>query len=134
MIRGGGVPVGESEEYMELVDLMPTLLHYSDLPAEEKIDGQLPKVFGGDKERKFTYTEAIHPNQTYKVLITDDEHTLCFENGSPILNDGLVDLGDYTVQLINKETGCYESDEFPEKVNEYEDIIWNHIKRHIKLV
>lgn len=134
MIRGGGVPVGESEEYMELVDLMPTLLHYSDLPAEEKIDGQLPKVFGGDKERKFTYTEAIHPNQTYKVLITDDEHTLCFENGSPILNDGLVDLGDYTVQLINKETGCDESDEFPEKVNEYEDIIWNHIKRHIKLV
>ncbi|ASR48224.1 hypothetical protein B4V02_16720 [Paenibacillus kribbensis] len=131
MIRGGDVPVGESDEFMELIDILPTLLHYSDLSAPEDIDGHLPACLGGEESRKFAFTEAIHPNQTYKAAITDEIHIFRFENGTPIQNDGLVDLSEYKVQLINKETGSSETDVFPDKADHYEEVIWKHIRKHI---
>lgn len=131
MIRGGDVPVGESDEFMELIDILPTLLHYSDLPAPEDIDGHLPACLGGEEARKFSFTEAIHPNQTYKAAITDETHIFRFENGQPIQNDGLVDLNEYKVQLINKETSSNETDVFPDKVDHYEEVVWKHIRKHI---
>ncbi|MEK4457882.1 sulfatase-like hydrolase/transferase [Paenibacillus sp. FSL R10-2748] len=131
MIRGGDVPVGESDEFMELIDILPTLLHYSDLSAPEDIDGHLPASLGGEEARKFAFTEAIHPNQTYKAAITDETHIFRFENGQPIQNDGLVDLNEYKVQLINKETSSNETDVFPDKVDHYEEVVWKHIRKHI---
>ncbi|MEC0233807.1 sulfatase-like hydrolase/transferase [Paenibacillus kribbensis] len=131
MIRGGDVPVGESDEFMELIDILPTLLHYSDLSAPEDIDGHLPACLGGEESRKFAFTEAIHPNQTYKAAITDEIHIFKFENGTPIQNDGLVDLNEYKIQLINKETGSNETDVFPDKADHYEEVVWEHIRKHI---
>lgn len=132
MIKGGSTPVGTSDELISTIDILPTLLHLANLPAATDIDGQLPVVFGGDTARTFTYTEAIHPNQTYKAALTDDTHHIYFENGTPIQNDGLVDLNQYTLKLINKVTGADETESLPDRTDYYEQIIWEHIQSNSK--
>ncbi|OWR27604.1 hypothetical protein CDO73_21860 [Saccharibacillus sp. O23] len=122
-----------SDELIELTDLLPILLNKSGLSVPSDIDGQLPKGLGGTKEREYVLTEAIHPNQTYKAVISDHEYIFQFENGSPILNDGLINLDTYSVQLFNKATGKDETAALVEKVQIYEKRIWEHIKPWLKL-
>lgn len=132
MIKGGSTPVGTSNELMATIDILPTLLHLAQLPAATEIDGQLPVIFGGDSARTFTYTEAIHPNQTYKAALTDDTHHVYFENGTAIQNDGLIDLNQYTLRLINKVTGEDETEVLADRADYYEQIIWEHVQSNAK--
>lgn len=132
MIKGGSTPVGTSNELMATIDILPTLLHLAQLPAATEIDGQLPVIFGGDSARTFTYTEAIHPNQTYKAALTDDTHHVYFENGTAIQNDGLIDLNQYTLRLINKVTGEDETEALADRADYYEQIIWEHVQSNAK--
>lgn len=131
MMYGKGIEQKESSEYVEIVDIMPTLLNICDIHFDTKeIDGNIIYDFGG-KKRNFVTTEAFHPNQTFKVVITDNEHIFHFETVDLVNNNGFVDLEKYYVKLINKITQKDEVANNQEKVNKYVNYI---ITRSLKVL
>jgi len=132
MIKGVTNTGSTIDEFIETIDFLPSLLHWAELPAATGIDGKLPAAFGGEQARKFAYTEAIHPQQTYKAALTDETHYIYFENEEVIKQDGMIDLNNYSLQLINRLSGEDETDILPDQANYYEEVIWNHIKAYSK--
>lgn len=135
MISGKNVPHVVSDEIIEAVDILPIMLNLCGIHMEtaEEIDGQLPVCFGGNEERVFAYTEAIHPDQTYKAVITDKDHIFRFETIENVGNDGSVSLEDYTVALLNKWTKDDETSLYDHKVRQYEEVVYEHIKNRMRV-
>lgn len=133
LIRGSGVKDGYCNEIVEAVDVFPTMLKLCNIDQVENIDGKVPKYFGGDDERKFSYTESIYPNKTYKALLDDNKHKFVFETKESCDNDGRVDIIDSTIKLTNKTTGAEEQDLYKDKIEQYTKVVLDHIKENIKI-
>ncbi|WP_060205288.1 sulfatase-like hydrolase/transferase [Sporosarcina koreensis] len=132
MIKGKYVPNTHSNEIIELVDLLPILLKVSDLKLTDQIDGELPKIFGGNKEKEYALTQLLHPNQTYKARIEDETYVFRFETKEKVQFDLTFEVDEYEVSLINKETGEETSSTQSDIVDKYEEVIFQHIKDFIK--
>lgn len=129
LIKGRGVPNIEVNEFVENVDVFPTILSLADIKFdEEQIDGRIPKDFGGDYERNYVYYESIFPEKTFKAIIKDKEHKFIFETEKNVLDDGRVKIGNFEVKLINLLNGQDESDKFKEKVDNYVEVVLTNIK------
>ncbi|QZY54326.1 sulfatase-like hydrolase/transferase [Crassaminicella profunda] len=134
IIKGNGVPSGVVDEYIETVDIYPTILKLANIDNPIKnMDGNLPKHFGGEKEREYAYTESIYPNKTYKAVINDREHSFNFETTDNVENDGRFPVTNPKMQLINKKTGKDEKDIYIDKVDYYKSVVFNHVKEYIKI-
>ena len=104
MLRGINDKKGFSEELIENVDLLPTLLSFSNIPYEKKkIDGNLPSTLGG-KERKFIFSESIYPNQSYKATLKDKTHELYIESVDKTTDSGGYSLNKAKYSLYDKDT------------------------------
>ena len=88
MLRGGGVPKGDFDEYVQLMDLAPVVLHFAGLPALEDIDARLPECFGGGAAREFAITECIYPGEPYHLGIKSREYELYMESGGAVDRNG----------------------------------------------
>lgn len=130
MMRGRNVPNMNSEELMSNVDILPTLLNLCGLSCDQVIDGRLLKDFGGE-EREYAITESIFPGQTYKLAINDRDHLFGLETKEFTRYDGLIPIQDYQVWLKNKLTGEDETEKYPDKVEHYTEIAFEHIKEWI---
>jgi len=133
MIKGKGVPSGYCDEIMEAIDIYPTLLKLCDIDYYEELDGRLPKYFGGESQKEFAYTESIFPEKPYIAAINDKEHTFIFESKDIADKDGRFNISNYSIKLINKETGVNEIDRYNNKVAKYLYVVFNHIKEYIKI-
>lgn len=133
LIRGAGVNQGYCNETIEAVDVFPTMLKLCNIKQHENVDGQVPRYFGGDKERKFAYTESIYPKKTYKALINDSKHRFVFETKEPCDNDGRVSIIGSSIKLINSETEEDEQNLYRDKVEEYTKVVLEHIREYIKI-
>ena len=61
-------------EYTENVDIYSTILFDSNIKTENKnIDSNLPEILGGRKKRKFSFSQSIYPNQTYKAAFRSEK-------------------------------------------------------------
>ncbi len=129
MMYGKGVPELESETFTENIDVMPTLLKLCGIEEEDAhIDGQVMSDFGG-KERSCAFTEAWHPEQTYKASITDASHIFRFETIDEVNNNGFFDLEKVNVELLNQEHLKDEAGLFEEKVELYTKRVVEHMLR-----
>ncbi|WP_337103601.1 sulfatase-like hydrolase/transferase [Paenibacillus sp. YIM B09110] len=133
MVRGHGVMPLVSDEIIESIDILPIILDVCGLAIPEDIDGKLPKCFGGEQERNFAVTHVIHPNQSYRVAISDSLHQFQLETKANVGTDLSINLDSYTITLTNKQTGEEEADAYCEKVSLYEKHIFEQIKDFIKL-
>lgn len=132
MLRGRGVPQIVSNELIENVDILPTLLEHAGLKIEEAaIDGRIPKTLGGKKEKEYVYSESIYPGKTYKAIIRDNKYTFIFETEGNVQQDGRVELGDYKVRLENTSTNTDVTNENFNKVERYINIVMEHVKEMI---
>ena len=131
MFRGKNISKGICDELIEGIDLLPILLRESDVNYEDNRDSNLPKYFGGAKEREYTYTESIFPGSTYKVAINDKKHEFVFETEGIVGQDGRFTVGDYKCTLLNKSNGREESKEYSDKIKDFLMIIFDHIKQNI---
>nr|WP_253944692.1 sulfatase-like hydrolase/transferase [Paenibacillus sp. NEAU-GSW1] len=132
MIKGKGIPSLMSDETIESIDILPIMLHQCGIKIPDNIDGKLPKCFGGESERQFAFTQIIHPNQTYKVAISDDQHNFQFETEKKVGNDLTVCFENYTMMLLDKHTNRDEKDVYVEKLKFYEKVVFEHIKEFIR--
>lgn len=132
MMRGKNVPIEESDELIETVDILPSILKYCELEPAKSIDGQLPKVFGGEQERNYTFTQIIHPDQSYKVLINEKGLSYFLETKHPVLADLTVFLDGYQSYIIDKKSGIDVTDQHVDKLNKYDEIVFNQIKNMLR--
>lgn len=128
MIKGNGVPNVITDELIETVDILPAILKLCDIPLPDGIDGRVPAALGGAKERDYAITHLIHPNQTYKAVVTDKRHDFHLETHEGVNNELLVPIGAFRTSLIDRETGLDVSESFPEKTSACEEIVLHQIK------
>ena len=131
MLRGGGVPAGISEEYINHIDYLPILTKLAGIDADfSQYDCVLPRTFGGPG-RDYVYTESIYQGQTYKAAVRTDEFECRFEANANTDIDGLIDLSQgYTQKIFSIKTG--EEIHDPELAEDFEAIVLDHIKENIK--
>lgn len=129
MIRGKNIPTGTCDELIQSLDLYKIICKEagcSNVTIEN--DSNLPMILGGNKERDYSFAESLFPNDPYRAAIYDKTHKFFFETTEIVTSDGLLDLSDIKVKLVNKETKLDETDKFPEKANTFKENIINKIK------
>lgn len=132
MITGSNVnQTMDRSEFIEAVDILPIMLNCCSVNIPIHIDGKLPSGFGGHEQRSTVVTQVIHPGQTYKGVLTDRQHTFTFETSLPVNEDLTIDLRKYSTSLIHNTSGSDESEQHPDKIAEYESIIFSHIKDYM---
>ena len=127
MLRGGNVPVAMPDELVQNIDLLPSMLHYSNIEVPVNLDGILPAAFGGKKERKFVLTEVKYPGKPYQASIKSKEFDLQFIGKHPTDEDGNVNLKDSAFKLFRD--GVYSldvSNEYVEKAREHLDFLMEY--------
>ncbi|NFE10608.1 sulfatase [Clostridium botulinum] len=131
MFRGKNIPKGKCEEFIAGLDLFSIILKSIYIKNYDKKDANIPRYFGGNKERDYVYSETIFPNSPYQASINDKTHKFFFKSLENCTNDGRVKLEKYEISLINKITGIEESEKNHDKVLKYIDEVFNHIKEYI---
>lgn len=110
MIRGTKIENVESEEMIENVDILPTILNSCNISFDnKKIDGRLPKELGGNG-KDYIFTESIYPGQTYKASIKDKTYECFLEGRNLTKDDGLIDLNGYSFKMQDINTGAQIED------------------------
>ncbi|WP_019424730.1 sulfatase-like hydrolase/transferase [Paenibacillus sp. OSY-SE] len=127
MFRGCNVKAGESDELIQGLDLMSILCKLANIEIDATdADANLPKCFGGEREREYTYSESIFPGDSYKASIHTKEAAFYYETEEKVLQDGSVNMENYTVKLVDKHTRQrIENKAFTEKCIE---IVHDHMK------
>ncbi|MCR5609376.1 MAG: sulfatase-like hydrolase/transferase, partial [Lachnospiraceae bacterium] len=89
MFRGEGCSNDGAEEIVSSVDYGCIMRKLCNIKERDdvKIDGVLPKTFGGCG-RKFALTESIHPGDKYQAAIYTDDYVFYYINQGVIENDG----------------------------------------------
>ncbi|MDS1002885.1 sulfatase-like hydrolase/transferase [Clostridium sporogenes] len=131
MFRGKNIPKGQCNELIQGLDLFPIILNSIGIDNEDIKDGNIPKYFGGNKEREYTITESVFPNNPYRIAINDLEHKFFFNTKHLCTKDGRVKLEDFNVRLVNKLTNKDETNLYRNKTDKYTDIAINHIREFI---
>ncbi|WP_107947367.1 sulfatase-like hydrolase/transferase [Lysinibacillus parviboronicapiens] len=132
MMQGKDVPSANVYEIIETVDILPSLLAYSNIEVPKGIDGKLPKALGGTIERDYAFTQIIHPNQPYKAIITEKDFTFILETKENVDNNLTISFSEYSTKYINKNTKEDVSIQYLEKVEFFESYIYSNIKEFIR--
>lgn len=109
MVRGAGVPeVGFADELTSAVDIYPVTAKLAGCSYDADIDGNLPAVFGG-KAREYVYSNAMYPNQTYKLCIRDQKYAFNLESKEPLEEDGTVNLNNADMFVLERGMGLKQN-------------------------
>lgn len=94
-------------EYTENVDIFSTILFDSDIKINKKyIDSSLPSAISGKEKRKFSFSQSIYPQQTYKAAFRSKGNEMFLETKRKIDNNGSCIIGnrnDYELILNGKK-------------------------------
>ncbi len=128
MFRGDGVKEQITDEMISTADYVPIMCKLAGIEmSDAKIDGRLPKAFGG-KERKYTITESLHPGDVYTAVANTKEYEIYFVNSEATDNEGRFHLRDYKVYGLYRDGEKVEDEAI---LKEYENIFIERIREHI---
>lgn len=134
MFRGKNAPNGTCTELISILDYFPIIFNSIGINDYNIKSSILPKYFGGNSSREYTYTESLHADFPYYAVINDSKYKFFFKTNTPNTNDGRIHINseeDFTYSLINKITNKDETNHNLELVNHYIDIVLNHIQEYI---
>ena len=127
MIVGSEKRSIRSKEMISNMNILPLLLHLSNINYDKSsLDGVLPKIFGG-KGRNYTITETIYPGEQYTATITDKEDEFYFRTKNMVDNNGFVNIQGFKVNMANSKNGKDISHKKQKKLKEFTKIIIAHI-------
>lgn len=129
IFKGPNVPNKVSHELMSITDYFPTILTAigADSQMATSYDATILKDFGGAGREK-AITETLHPENPYRIAITEGNFIFRLSTVEKARGDGLINLEQVEVELLDKETEQDVSDEYPEKLQEYIDFVVNRAK------
>jgi hypothetical protein len=91
MIRGGGIPCGDSFELTENIDFFNSIIECSGLNMKNNSsESMLPAILGGKENREFVVSQSIYPGQTYKAIIRNKLFEYEFESANLISASGKI--------------------------------------------
>lgn len=129
MFRGSNVKSIISDEIISTADYLPIMCKLADIDLDNiPIDGQLPKIFGGEQEHSYVITESIHPGDIYSAVANAKDYEIYFDNTEKTDNEGRFLLGDYKVYGFYKN-GTPITDE--NLLKHFSKIFLTRIKEHI---
>lgn len=133
MFRGGNTPKGTCAELMDSTDYYEHLSEVAGLHLPTLGESNRAPWFGGTKEREYIYTESIHENRYYQGMIRTHEYGFYFATTKMVEDDGMVSLENLDVHLISMETGEECTKQQPQLVQQWLEVVKNHMKKNIKI-
>ncbi|WP_274309194.1 sulfatase-like hydrolase/transferase [Solibacillus daqui] len=129
LFKGPNVPNKISDELMAITDYFPNMLTAIGANAEltHENDAVILKDFGGTG-RDMAITETIHPDNPYRIAITDGNSIFRLHTVEKAEKDGLIHLEKVKVELVDKETEQNIMNKYPEKVEAYIEFVINRVK------
>lgn len=129
MFRGGIEHGGVCEELISTCDYLPIMCKMAGIPLrDEKIEGRLPRFFGGLREREYVITESVHLNDPYYAAIYGKDEAFYFTSEGTASYDGRFELGDYQCRILDKEgRECQDK----ERMDYYLHILMQHAENLI---
>lgn len=129
MFRGGDLNPCCTDEIISSTDYLPIMCKLAGISQSTvPINGQLPKIFGGKKEREYAITESLHPGDPYCAVAHTKDFEIFFDNPVPTDNEGRFTLGNYSVY------GYYTNGDFitdTDLLQKYKKIFLSRIAEHI---
>jgi hypothetical protein len=126
MFAGGDVKSIVSNEIIQNVDYLPTLLSLAKIENECELDGRLPCVLGGGAAREYSFSESIYPNRQYHAAIYDKKYMFYLTLNERAINKGVCDFNDCDYRLINRLNKKDKTKSQPQLVRKYINHISNH--------
>lgn len=131
MFRGKNIKKQVCNEFISTLDLFPSILKLLKIENNIINDANLPRCFGGEKERLYTYSETLHRNKQYLAAINDKDHKFLFSSVELLGVDGRVKLEEYDVKLINRKNDTDDTEKYIDKTMEYCKIVLDHMREYI---
>lgn len=134
MYKGKNIPKGECNELISTMDFFPIILKSIGIEKYDYKESNVPKYFGGETSRNFTYTESLYPSSPYYAAINDKKYEFLFKTKKDATDDARINIennNDYDYILIEKDTKEDKTKEEIELVNKYIEIVIDHIKEYI---
>lgn len=129
MFRGNGLNPCCTDEIISSTDYLPIMCKLAGISQSTvPINGQLPKIFGGKKEREYAITESLHPGDPYCAVAHTKDFEIFFDNPVPTDNEGRFTLENYSVY------GYYTNGDFitdTDLLQKYKKIFLSRIAEHI---
>jgi len=101
MFRGVNHIKDECETFVENVDILPSLLNFSDINYNDKeFDGKLPDIFGGVK-KEFVFSESLYPNQFYKATLKCPKEEAFIHSNDYVDQHGNFDSSQLNLEIFN---------------------------------
>ena len=129
MFRGSNIKKQVVDEIISTADYLPIMCKMLGIDVENtKIDGQLPKTFGGENERLYAITESLHPHDKYSAVANIKEGFIYFDNTEETDEEGRFVLENYKVAGHFKDGSPIEDHAILDK---FEKIFLDRIAEHI---
>ena len=120
MFRGADIESCITGEIMSTADYIQIMCKLAGIEMKDiKIDGVLPKVFGGNG-REYAFTQSIHQNDPYYAAIYSEDSGFYFTNPYGTQDDGRFYLKRWNAKLTDAEDVVIEDEE---RYNKYLKII-----------
>lgn len=126
MFRGGIADgLGECDEPVSTIDYGHIMRKLADIQIEEiPVDGQLPRILGGNSQRDYAFTESIHPGDIYQAAIHTKDGNFYFKNPVPVTDESRFQLAKYSYWWEDLAGNRIEDEAHCRK---YLNIVLNHI-------
>lgn len=125
MFRGGLTP-NITNELISSCDYKSIMCKLARIELNDELsDGNLPKAFGGEKEREWVMAESLHPGDPYYATYYTKDKIFYFENGTNTQSDGRVKIKDYKAFVEDYNGNFIDDYEFRK---EYLEIMMKHIE------
>ena len=132
-IRGGGVPVGHSDEIIQNTDIFPALAACAGLSLDADMDGRTPETLGGPPARNHAITENLYPGDPYNATIKDERFDFYFETNALTDDDGQVDLSRFSSSLFLKAHWTKNvAADHPDMVGKFETVVLDRFARRLQ--
>lgn len=126
MFSGGDVKPTVSNEIIQSVDYLPTLLSLSKIQNNCEVDGRLPFSLGGSEARKYSFSESIYPDRLYHAAIYDEKYMFYLTSHENMVEKDFCDFSKCDYRLIDRLDKKDETKNQPGLVEKY----MNHISKH----
>jgi len=129
IFKGPTVPNKISHELMSITDYFPNILSAigADWHLSTENDAVILKDFNGNG-REVAITETIHPDNPYRIAITDDTSIFRLYTRENAEKNGLLNLECVNVVLLDKKTEQDITAQNEAKVNEYVEFVIDRVK------
>ena len=126
MFVGGGVKPIVSNEIIQNVDYLPTLLSLANIENNCEVDGRLPFSLGGGDARKYSFSESIYPYRPYHAAIYDKQFMFYLTSNKTMYDREFFDFKQCDYKLIDRFDNKDKTTSELELVEKYINHISNH--------